>query len=373
MTGGVGGNVQAPVGAFITASALTQQYGSTCFLNGAGTVLTWQLMLQFPMKYVHDIFKKMPLNRGALWQLVVGLNVPCSWSTGVTILAGTQGVVTQYSSATNVITPNQFMPFMVAQPSVLGTGATCGSPVFNAAIAGTAATINWTAAVGGLVSTTTMCCTTFKLSSELTDRYTQNSKKRIVYWDFIRQQPSSALNQISTNTIVANITPGQSRVRGLLIVPYISGSAAGNASNGTGMVGVSTLLSPFTSAGATVTPYSYLNNLNVMIGGRAIFQKNFQYRSDIFQRETGGINAPSGDALDAFRANLIDESEWNAGYGYYYINLERKNATDDNLPVSVDVTFNNAISGSVTSMSYNFFLFYEREFSLDCATGKIFV
>jgi len=205
---------------------------------------------------------------------------------------------------------------------------------------------------------------TYKLNPSLSTKYMSNPRKRIVFEDFIRNIPIAMTNVGAGATVQANITPGLAKVRGLLICPFLP-----VANNGTQTV-VSSLQSALTSAGATVTPYTFLNNFNVLIGGRPIWPKNQLYKYDEFYRENFGINAPNGNGVDALRAGLIDEDDYNAGYGFIYVNLERHLASSDDLPVSVDVIFTN---DSVNIMSYNTYIFYEKEFSLDCVTGKILV
>ena len=335
--------------------------------------VTWTMFIQIPMKFMHDVFDKCPLTRGALWQMTITTHLPCSFTATVTttgVTHGTQAWVAPMT-ATN---QNQFTPFMVAMPGIPEGGTVNqGTAGLNITANKASAGFAFTAQIGfgntgnplSTGSVCTMHAVTYKLSPTANDRYMRAPRKRIVFEDFIRSSPA-ALNYVApTSTVQANITPGTAKVRGLLICPYLPATA--NGGNGT-QTGVSALTSALTPCGATVTPYYFLDNFQVTVGGRAIWPKNLLYKYDAYFRELFGINCPNGNGVTAMRAGLIDEDDFNAGYGFIYVNLERHLASADDLPVSVDIQFQNT---SPNYMSFNAFLFFEKDFNLDCTTGKI--
>jgi hypothetical protein len=341
----------------------------TVIVNGVSQtgVVAFNLWVQIPCKFLHDVFAKMPLHRGALWQLVISTHLnPCVFTASVDTSTGTgktTGTTQWLPVSTNTL--NSFTPFMIAAPSASNTGQ-AGLTVTTGASTIPANSI-YTMNAQITFANAPVCilhAVTYKLNPSLSTKYMSNPRKRIVFEDFIRNIPIAMTNVGAGATVQANITPGLAKVRGLLICPFLP-----VANNGTQTV-VSSLQSALTSAGATVTPYTFLNNFNVLIGGRPIWPKNQLYKYDEFYRENFGINAPNGNGVDALRAGLIDEDDYNAGYGFIYVNLERHLASSDDLPVSVDVIFTN---DSVNIMSYNTYIFYEKEFSLDCVTGKILV
>ena len=326
-----------------------------------GTSSSFTLWLQLPMRYMHDLFMKMPLCRGALWQMTISTHLaPCS--VAVTQIISSTDLIP--STVTGIVATNTygFTPFMVG-PIVSGTNPTdvgvCGPGILKGAEA--AEVITYTASINA--GPCVMHCVTYKLSPKFALQYAAHPRKEIIYTDFIRYAPSGAQNQVPNATVNVNVTPGQSKVRGLLIVPTL-------AQPSTPATQLSALQSPYTSAGATVAPFSFCNNLNVMVGGKTIWQKPIIYTYDDFLREQFGINGPNGNDLDGLRTGLISEYDFMHGYGFQFINLERKIGESDSMPVSVDVTF---LNGTAFPMSYNFFLFYEKRFIIDLTTGKMLV
>ena len=350
--------------AFCPVATLQSNRTNLCYVDPADAVntaagtncITYQCFVQLKMEHLHDIFKKMPLCRGALWQLVISTHLPATY---VGTIASSAANTVNQATPVSTTTLNQFTPFMIST-----VGPTVGQ---NGLLSTVTTTSNWTysAQIGFTNNTVcTMHATTYKLSPLVADRYMKDPRKRIVFEDYIRAMPASMQGIASFGPVQANISPGQSKVRGLLIVPYLAQVSGGNGTSGI----MSALQSPLTSCGATVTPYAYFDNFNVMVGGRPIFPKNIAYRYDNFMREQFGINAPNGNGVWATNSGLIDADDFNAGYGYVYVNLERHLRSSDELPVSVDVSFTNV---SAKTMSYVTYLFFEKEFALDCTNGKI--
>ena len=371
------------------------------------TTITFQTYAQIPMKYLHDLFHQMPLVRAALWQMVITTHLPSTFSanlqtqfltndSSLNSLPAVQGSSLQWVP-TGANNQNGFTPFMISMgcianaataPTDVDTAPNGGIGVAAYSVGGLTVTTGAAAAalpvncpflftaqigfgtVGGnsLGNVCTMHCVTYKLSPAMSERYMREPRKRVVFQDFLRATPAALTNIPPNQFIQANISPGTSKVRGLLMCPYLPVvSVAAPLANGSNAV-VSALTSALTPCGATVTPYFFLDNFNVMVSGRPIWPKNILYRYDYFIREIFGINTGNGNGVEGMRAGLIDEDDFNAGYGFIYVNLERHLASADDLPVSVDVTFQNK---SLNTMSFNSFLFYEKDFNLDCVSGKI--
>ena len=95
-------------------------------VNGVSqnNVVAFQLWVQIPCKYLHDVFAKMPLHRGALWQLVISTHLnPCTFTASVdtsTATGKTTGTTQWVPVSTNTL--NAFTPFMIAAPSASNTG-----------------------------------------------------------------------------------------------------------------------------------------------------------------------------------------------------------------------------------------------------------
>jgi hypothetical protein len=70
------------------------------------------------------------------------------------------------------------------------------------------------------------------------------------------------------------------------------------------------------------------------------------------------------------RVGLINEQDFNTGYGYVYVNLERHPKANDNVPASIDIEITNG--GKVTT-AYMCWIIFEREFEIDSFSGKLII
>ncbi len=321
-------------------------------VNG-GTSLVFIINAQLPLRYCHDLFDKMPLHRGALWQMTVHTHVPYSYRQR---FEATTLDIDQAPTTNNSL--NGFCPFMLSTPGDSGdatgfemTGTAGGHVVLEAAIGNSHST------------SCVMHVAMFDLENSVAAAYIANPRRRVVYKDFLRAFPAGLQAVAANDSARANLTSGIARVRGLLIFPHLP-------TNQNGTYGVAALQSPWSTCGATTAIASYLKDFNVQINGANIYEKNIRYRYDHYLREQFGVLSPTGNGVDGMRTGLINEQDFNTAYGYVYVNLERHPKANDNVPASIDIEFTNA--GSKTT-AYMCFIIFEREFEIDSFSGKLVI
>ena len=67
-------------------------------------------------------------------------------------------------------------------------------------------------------------------------------------------------------------------------------------------------------------------------------------------------------------SGLLNERTWSNLYRYHYIDLSRRSISSENQSKSIQVSVEN---GTKFPMNVLAFVFYEKEFTIDCATGKV--
>ena len=354
----------------------TQARSQTSSINYISVLTSTQVIYNMtatiPMTWLHDLFAKMPLIRGALWQLYVHLNIPCVWSGSLGPVSGNPHNYVPYDKEPTCTTAvSGFCPFMVSPACNFGgqnTATPCryatGLCVDNGTTALTAGQFNFTVAMK--VTPKSGSCLLQVCMADLdihqSEAYMQNPVKQVVYQDFIRVQNSSMMNLDSTtNPVRATITSGMGNLRKLLLFPYIP----------------SAMVNGVSSCGGTALPYFHATQLQVYISGRPLFEKPVDYTFDQFWREMVGCGAMDGAANDGFRVGLIGERDFASGYGALVINLERHAADSDSVPVSVDIeltaNWGNGYTGAAASPKFNMvaYLFFDRTFKVNCITGQL--
>ena len=300
-----------------------------------------------PLRYLHDVFDKLPTMRGSSVQLLVNTHLPSS----VTMVLPANGTLTGATSR-SVSTPNSFLPFMISDGDVGTFGNTAGGQ-----------TITYRCAVGNTFnSQTQLRLSLIEYNPEYESRIVKSPMKPVVYNDWYCF-PNQSANVSAGSSVNAMLNINISKLRRLLIVPKI-------AVNGTVFAEFQdAYLSPFTSAGCTTTP-ALLTNLQVFISGKPVYQSPLQYGWEQFLLETDGVGSLNGGITDGLRAGLIDRDAYERCYGYVLVNLSRKDSADDALEKTLQIAFTN---NNTIAMSYSYFVEYERNWEIDCVSGKIVV
>jgi hypothetical protein len=83
----------------------------------------------------------------------------------------------------------------------------------------------------------------------------------------------------------------------------------------------------------------------------------------------GGIDGNPKSEL-GLKSGLISEDDWKKAYRFIYVNLSNKNEAEDEVPRSVTVSFTNRCK---LPLDFYIFLFYEKEVTVDCATGQLII
>lgn len=366
---------------------------------------------KIPLRYVHDFFSKVPMLKATLFQMTIYTHlpvsgfIPCQCTTGGD--GGNVKMAPQTYDTTKKASVNSLNGFMPIQLSVLSTyliGATAGT-------ASTAALFNETglSLTSGTLPTTTdnfgfifgasigntylKQCTVdvpmVELSPEAERLYKDRSKKTIRYNDIIRAAPAGLQNIPPGNSVNAQLTAGLGCLRKVVLFSFLpANTQATPGASGNGFWGVSSLNSPFTSAGSTVAYGTQLYNYNTIVGGKPLYDSNLTFVRQTFIRNMLGDNVIAGNMIDGVRGHLYSFADWNGAYGYKTTNLSRKPAVQDRIPTQIDSTFslatNAGTSGTTNSygngtrphdqgpnVSYYAFIEVEKTFTIDAITGQL--
>lgn len=332
------------------------------------TEIRYEIFCHIPMPVLHDLFAKMPLQRGALWQLTLHTHMNPSKHTlkfyRPAATAGDEIVVVNSSTQSN----NGFCPFQCAIPLVLDAVDTepNGSTFLSDAL-GVTKTYDLVTELSignGSLKSCVMSVCQVELAPDKLSTYMADNVKSIVFEDFITCAPSQLQKIEPGQNGRSQVNAGLAKLRWMLIVPNLP--AESNNPGGS----LSAWNSPYSTGGATTAPWSFMDQLNVSLGSRNIWDRHSRYTYDQFVRNVHGINATNGNALPGLRSGLVNEMEWRNSYGYVLINLERHLESADALPASIDIEF---VNTSTKTMAYTIYVGFEKEFALDCITGKIII
>ncbi len=111
-------------------------------------------------------------------------------------------------------------------------------------------------------------------------------------------------------------------------------------------------------------------NMNVRIGNIPHYPENINYTYDIFQREILSYNSVNGGLTSGVCSGLISQEDFECGvYNYVFVDLSRKNKSEDAIPVTVSfMGTNNSLSASLDLYAY---ILYENNMIINVDTSQI--
>jgi hypothetical protein len=332
---------------FISESKVAESFRN-CIVTNTATEITYNLFCTIPMCTLHNFFDALPIARGLSVRLNLYLN------TGITINETIDGI--QHVSIDSYSMPRQTCPFMV-------------SPIGNDAITGTglrnfnATKVTYSLKIGN--SAQTNCrfyASLYTFNPQTESLYISSPERNILYNDVVQYLiPNVEANQSVNNLI----TSGISRLRGLLMVPILSGG-----SNGCG--GLDAKQSPFSSCPATCFPYSKITNFQIQISGRPCFNTPLSHTFMFYN--TGvkpelSINGGSMRSL-GMSSGCISKSDFENGYGLYYVDLTNiESEAEDNASKSVQVLFQNSGGTNAFKIDFYIYLFFQKQVAINISNG----
>jgi hypothetical protein len=335
------------------------------------------------MKDVCDFFDKMPLMKGATFRLQINTNQSLVQLKQVRGGVSAAGAVTAFPSLQ-----------LAAAPTILGGGGTCPImvssndfgqglqsivPVDAAApaagdqvdvyvacsIVRTQFTVTGMTSYTAPLNSVRLYAPAYTMSPQAEASYlSQQPTKKIVYEDIFQYQ----FNNIGQSTWNYLVTNGLPNLRSLLVCPFLpsaSNGVVGGASPYSGGVLSSTLLSPFSSSGASPDPVA-LYNFQVQISGKNLFNDAKQYDYQEFVEQVVSSNQLNGGLTTGMASGLIGMDEFDTLYRYYYADCSRALPSEAGVPRSIQISGTNVGGKDVNLMV---FASFERSITVDVRSG----
>jgi hypothetical protein len=346
----------------MVSSAAFNNVGKNYYVvNGAGATASyqWNILATVPLKFLADFFEKIPLVKGGFMRLIINYN-SSSFTTTTTGIAGaahtaTCSVPTMLSGRTN--------PIMVST-----TGTTAGTGPFDTAVATMTfrcGVVNAGVATGATAQSSAILnsCRLYVPCYSLDPKHEEElisirPVREVAYHDVYNFNITGIAAGSSFNNILTN---GIVNPKYVVIIPSVN--VASNA-----LANLLTYQSPFDSAPGTTAPLGSIYNFNVQVGGRNIFQQNFNYDFENFNNEISRINAINGGETFGITSGLITADMWSNAYRYHVANISRREKSEDIVPKSITVLGTN---NTAITMDYICFVVFERKIKINMLDGSL--
>jgi hypothetical protein len=204
-----------------------------------------------------------------------------------------------------------------------------------------------------------------ELKPEIMSKYlTSNRNKRYVFESILTNTFANIGSGTSFSYLVQS---GCTRIKGVLILPFLAAAVNGSSStSSSGVVPFSQYLSPFDSAPSTTCPFASLINLQVMIGGANVLQNIMSYGWEEFIEQINPIS--NGGLSDlGMQVGLYNSAYWDYSRMYFF-DCSRCANSDKLTPRNINISGTNNINSSLDLVV---FTIYEREGVFDVETGEL--
>jgi hypothetical protein len=134
-----------------------------------------------------------------------------------------------------------------------------------------------------------------------------------------------------------------------------------------GQSALHSLSSPFTTEGATTSPFQ-IQNMQVQLGSTNLYKDTQIYSYETFLREFNHQQGINGNQICGLGAGFVDIEAFQNNYHYIVVNLSRRLPIDDTVSQSIEISFDLI---SKKSMTFNSFLEVNKELVIDVSTGNL--
>ena len=163
------------------------------------------------------------------------------------------------------------------------------------------------------------------------------------------------------STVNYTITVGVPNPRKLVLLPMYQN--LGGTSNLTNPE-----ISAFDTVPATSSPFSVLNNLQVYLANKPMYQYPIQYTYEQWISENAQLGL-NGALVNEDTSGLLSQQLFEQNHSFYAIDLSRRSVAEDGASKSIQVSFTNA--SSTYGMKVIAIVWYEKQWMINTAQCKI--
>ena len=123
-------------------------------------------------------------------------------------------------------------------------------------------------------------------------------------------------------------------------------------------------ISCFDTVPATSGPFAYLNQLQVYVANKPLFQYPVNYDFEMWNSQISSLGA-NGNIVDELTSGLLTQQLWSQNHRFYTIDLQRRMESEDGSSKSVQVSFVNP--SAAYGLKVIAIVFYEKSWTIDTA------
>jgi hypothetical protein len=356
------------------SNACATNYRSYLFNNGTAGYVQWSVIAKLRLKDLSDFFAKMCLVKGGACRIMMNTNQAITNFTIVQGATNASGAYTgyplMYCTGTTTGSNGLTFPLQVASCAIGQGSSALKSGSYSLSVSVYQNNFSAQSSLVGLQKNPTLNCVRlycpiYKMNPMREAEYLKvnDGKKTIIYNDIIQYQYTGIGASGNFSYLASNGVPN---LVGVLVCPLVSSASNGVYNNGgTVTTNVSSLLSPFSTTGATPDPIE-LTNFNVQVSGYNLFMENENYDFQAFIEQLRQSNQINGNATTGFTSGLINENSFSRGMRWYYADASRIIPSESGVSRSVQILGQNLSNVSIDLLV---FIIFKKQIIINLNNG----
>lgn len=326
--------------------------------NGGGAaarIYYWSLLARIRLCDLSDFFKQIPLLKGSYYRFTLTVN---TGSVNITsVAAGPTLAFTSINQSSGNTFPVIVSSSAASQPSnTLVAGAAGGVLTFAAGIG--SVSLGGVSVQNNILSSCRLYVPTYTMNYTFEEQYVKMYPTQTVEYE---DATVYRVNSITAGSTFQNLlTNGVANPTQLVVIPITN-----SASNGA--VAVSELQSPFSSCPGTTMPLAAIQNFQVQLASKNVFENQEQYDFEAYLNELAktGIN---GGQVSGLSSGLLSQKDFQYLYRYYIADLGRRLPQDDAYPKSIQIQ---GINATAKIMDLVIFLLARKVVTISTIDGAL--
>ncbi len=317
---------------------------------------SWSVMAKLRLKDLAHYFEKCPLLKGSTMRFLINTNQTTTTFARTAQSTASTGIITAgvFTTASTAVSSQGLTNPLIVSSGDIGQGCfSLPADTYTLSVSIFKDTVN---SINGPSSIPVrLYAPVYKMNPIAEQRYLSLAPtKRVEYCDIFQYQFNDIEAGGQFNFLVSNGIPN---IKSVLVVPFLSSTGNGTSTN--------TLLSPFTTSGATPDPVP-LTNFNILISGMNLFLNNQLYDYEQFRQELMSSNQLNGSLTTGLASGLISEDDFSRGMRYYYGDASRVLPSEEGVSRSVQILGTNA---SLKPVNLMVFVEFGKSMTVDISTG----
>lgn len=201
---------------------------------------------------------------------------------------------------------------------------------------------------------------TYTMEPSYMEKYMFMADKKTIIKQITYDAVNVHVHKNKTGSFRFHVENSLSRMKRLVVIPVLSAGANGTTE-------MSPLESPYASEPSTTSP-CFVQNLNVLMGGKPLYENSLNYGFENYLSELNGALGLNAGQVIGESSSLINLKDYNSNHQYFVFDLSRRFGSDEKTTSSLE--FKGYVD-SPKAIDFYCYVVYEKDLHVDAVTSQV--